>query len=70
MSVEQRIDDLIRVGWGVLESDFDPEPFSSGGEALSIASTRCLGRIMFTPDISKISFDKAGKRTFLLPAAY
>jgi len=27
MSVEQRIDDLIEAGWGVLDSDFDPVAF-------------------------------------------
>ncbi len=27
MSVERRIDDLIKAGWGVLESDFDPDAF-------------------------------------------
>jgi hypothetical protein len=27
MSVEQRIDDLIEAGWGVLHSDFDPVAF-------------------------------------------
>ena len=27
MSVEQRIDDLIKAGWGVVESDFDPIAF-------------------------------------------
>ncbi len=29
MSVEQRIDDLIKAGWGVLESDFDPDAFQN-----------------------------------------
>ena len=28
MSVEQRIDDLIEAGWGVLDSDFDPIVFA------------------------------------------
>jgi len=27
MSVEQRIDDVIEAGWGVLDSDFDPVAF-------------------------------------------
>jgi hypothetical protein len=27
MSVEERIDDLIEAGWGVLDSDFDPVAF-------------------------------------------
>jgi hypothetical protein len=27
MSVEQRIDDLIEAGWGVLDCDFDPVAF-------------------------------------------
>lgn len=27
MAVEQRIDDLIEAGWGVLDSDFDPVAF-------------------------------------------
>jgi hypothetical protein len=27
MSVEDRIDDLIKAGWGVLDSDFDPVAF-------------------------------------------
>lgn len=29
MSVEQRIDDLIEAGWGVLDSDFDPVAFQT-----------------------------------------
>ena len=68
MSIERRMDDLIEAGWGVLDSDFDPIAFQHWSEGLSIASPPCLDRIMFTPDISKISFDKAGKRTFLPPA--
>jgi hypothetical protein len=27
MSVEERINDLIEAGWGVLDSDFDPVAF-------------------------------------------
>ena len=38
MSIERRIDDLIEAGWGVVDSDFDPFAFITGGEALSIAS--------------------------------
>jgi hypothetical protein len=36
MSVEERIDDLIEAGWGVLDSDFDPVAFHLGDAGLSI----------------------------------
>ena len=42
MSVEQRIDDLIEAGWGVLDSDFDPRLAS---ERISCNHKR-KGRIM------------------------
>lgn len=57
MSVEQRIDDLIEAGWGVLDSDFDPVAFQRWRRRAFDCLTPWLGRIMFTRDISKISFD-------------
>ena len=58
MSVEQRIDDLIEAGWGVLDSDFDPVAFQRWRRRAFDCLTPWLGRIMFTRDISKISFDQ------------
>jgi hypothetical protein len=45
MSVEQRIDDLIKAGWAVLESDFDPDAFKSWRQK----AFECLNA-MFGPD--------------------
>ena len=45
MKVEQRIDELIKAGWGVLESDFDPNAFQNW----RVKAFECL-RAMFGPD--------------------
>jgi len=45
MSVEQRIGDLIKAGWGVLESDFDPRAF----QLWRRSAFDCLAA-MFGPD--------------------
>ncbi len=45
MSVEQRIGDLIKAGWGVLEPDFDPRAFQHWRRS----AFDCLNA-MFGPD--------------------
>ena|SRR5208283_139954 len=45
MSAEQRIDDLIKAGWGVLESDLDPTAF----QLWRRSAFDCLAA-MFGPD--------------------
>lgn len=45
MSIERRIDDLIKAGWGVLESDFDPDAFQHWRQK----AFECLNA-MFGPD--------------------
>jgi hypothetical protein len=45
MKIEQRIDELIKAGWGVLESDFDPIAFQNW----RVKAFECL-RAMFGPD--------------------
>jgi hypothetical protein len=45
MSIEQRIDELIRAGWGVVESDFDPDAFQNWRQK----AFECLNA-MFGPD--------------------
>ncbi len=71
MCVEQRIDDLIEAGWGVLHSDFDPVAFQRWRRKAVDCITAVVGPDhVYTLDNSRISFDKAGKRTFLLPEAY
>ena len=45
MSVERRIDELIKAGWGVLESDFDPDAFQNWRQK----AFECLNA-MFGPD--------------------
>ncbi len=45
MSIEERIDDLIEAGWGVLNSDFDPGAFQRWRQR----AFDCLAA-MFGPD--------------------
>jgi hypothetical protein len=45
MTIEQRIDELIRAGWTVVESDFDPIAFQNW----RLKAFECL-RAMFGPD--------------------
>ena len=67
MSVEQRIDDLIKVGWGVLESDFDPDAFQHWKRS----AFDCLNA-MFGPDHVYTrhfeNFVRQGGKTDLLAA--
>ena len=45
MKIEQRIDELIKAGWGVVESDFDPIAFQNW----RLKAFECLNA-MFGPD--------------------
>ena len=44
MSVEERIDDLIEAGWGVLDSDFDPVAFQRWRRRAFDCLTSAVGR--------------------------
>ena len=67
MSAEQRIDDLIKAGWGVLESDFDPDAF----QLWRRSAFDCLNT-MFGPDHVYTrhfeNFVRQGGKTDLLAA--
>ena len=68
MTIEQRIDRLIKAGWGVVESDFDPISFQNW----RLKAFECLGA-MFGPDhvYTKYfeQFVQQGDRTNVLASA-
>ena len=67
MSIERRIDDLIKAGWGVVDSDFDPVAFQRWRRS----AFDCLSA-MFGPDhVYTKHFEKLvrqGGKTDLLAA--
>ncbi len=67
MTIEHRIDELIKAGWGVVESDFDPMAF----QKWRIKAFECL-TAMFGPDhVYTKNFEhfvQQGDRTNLLAA--
>ncbi|MGB6063428.1 MAG: hypothetical protein WBG50_01380 [Desulfomonilaceae bacterium] len=63
MSVEQRIDDFIEAGLRPLGLGFGPVALQHWRRKFFAYMTAVYGRITFKPDILKIVFAKARKRT-------
>ena len=70
MSIEERIDDLIEAGWGVLNSHFDPGAFQRWRQRAFDCLAAMFGPDHVIPDISRISFDKVEKWSFSPPAGF
>ncbi len=67
MAVEQRIDDLIEAGWGVLDSDFDPVAFQRWRRrAFDCLTAMCGPDHVYTRHFE--NFVRQGGKTDLLAA--